>query len=130
MICDLFGVYLGDGVYAFKVKVKDKVYKTLCEASCMSEAQKKADTNIKQSLWKDGMLFGRGGLEWNLIYKDPFNKTSSINPSEEKEKDKVWYVDKDPNGVIRPHKLHTEPMTLEEAKVYCLKLLFEGETNG
>lgn len=130
MIADLYAVYLGDGIYAFKTKIKDKVYKSICEASCVSEAQKKAHTNITQALWKDGFLFGRGGLEWNMIFKDPFGKTALITPPEKKDKDRVWYVDKDENGVIRPHKLETEPMTLEEAKAYTLELIFGGKTNG
>lgn len=52
MICDLNCVYFGDGIYAFMAKVKGNIVRTILEASCLSEAYKKADLNLKNSLKK------------------------------------------------------------------------------
>lgn len=61
MICDLLCVYFGDNIYAFKANVKGTIVKSILEASSLSEAFRKADLNLKNSLNKEGITFERGG---------------------------------------------------------------------
>lgn len=123
MICDLFCVYFGDGIWAFKTTIKGTHFKSIIEASTYSEALRKADLNIKSKLWSSNLKFGRGGLQWNTkVYniKDMVpGKTADENVK------RIWYIDQDENGRIIPKNIESPLMTEEECKTYVLGLLFK-----
>jgi len=121
MICDLNCVYFGDGIYAFMAKVKGNIVRTILEASCLSEAYKKADLNLKISLKKCGFNFERNELQW---YKKLKN-FSDIPDQSFDNKERLWYVEEDEHGKIIPKKLNTNLMTEDECKKYILSLLFK-----
>lgn len=123
MICDLVCVYFGDGIYAFKTTIKGEHFKSIIEASCWSEALKKADLNIKNKLWSAGLKFGKGGLQFTNRY---FNiKDLAEGKSPENNKNRVWYIEQTEDGKIIPKKLNAPLMTEDEAKTYVLSLLFK-----
>lgn len=123
MICDLFCVYFGDGIWAFKTTIKGTHFKSIIEASTYSEALKKGDFNIKKKLWDSGSKFGRGGLEWNVKVW----KVKDLVEGRFKEEDskRVWYIEQTEDGRIIPKKLTSPLMTEEECKTYVLGLLFK-----
>ena len=123
MICDLMCVYFGDGIYAFKTTIKGEHFKTIVEASCWSEALKKADLNIKKKLWEGNLKFGRGGLQFQNRYFNVKDLVEGKDPAENK--NRLWYVEQTEDGKIVPKKLTAPLMTEDEAKTYVLGLLFK-----
>ena len=96
--------------------------KSIVSASCLSTAKEKADCNFKQALFKNGMQFGRNGIEWDLKCKNISDE--NIKDDKKDSEERLWFVEIDENGKIIPKKLNHKLMTCEEAKAYALSLIF------